>query len=94
MDGLSYKIGGIFTSFFSNVTNKSMFTYLRMSSPDLFLQSITLMMMIAMSVMPATAAITIHSVLFLSSPPATCAATSGPLGAEVEVRAVKQSQKM
>ena len=60
-----------------------------MSSPDLFLHSITLIMMIAMSVMPATAAITIHSVLFLSAPPAACAATTGSLGKGVEVRAVK-----
>lgn len=51
-----------------------------MSSPDLFLQRITLIMMIAMSVIPATAAITIHKVLFFR-PPTTCApaaAASGP----------------
>ena len=63
-----------------------------MSSPDLFLQSITLIMMIAISVIPATAAITIHSVLFLSPAAPCCAAASGPLGTGVKLRAVK-SQK-
>lgn len=64
-----------------------------MSSPDLFLQSITLIMMIAISVIPATAAITIHSVLFLS-PPAPCwaAAASGSLGTGVKLRAVKSKK--
>lgn len=51
-----------------------------MSSPDLFLHSITLMMMIAMRVMPATAAITIHNVLFLSFPCPAKAALSGEEG--------------
>lgn len=60
-----------------------------MSSPDLFLQSITLMMMIAISVMPATAAITIHSVLFLSPAAPCCASASGSLAAGVKLKAVK-----
>ena len=61
-----------------------------MSSPDLFLHRITLIMMIAMSVMPATAAITIQRVLFFSAPP-VCAATLGPLVGEVS--AAKQMSK-
>ena len=52
-----------------------------MSSPDLFLHRMTLIMMIAISVMPATAAIIIHRVLFFSPGPPACAAASGPLGA-------------
>ena len=47
------------------------------------------MMMIAISVMPATAAITIHSVLFLSPPAPCCAAASGSLAAGVKLKAVK-----
>ena len=65
----------------NEICNKQIFyNYLRMSSPDLFLQSITLIIIIAISVMPATAAITIHNVLFLSFPCPTRAALSGAEG--------------
>ena len=57
-------------------------TDLCMSSPDLFLQRITLIIMMAMSVMPATAAITIQRVLFFSPPaPAWAAAALVSVGA-------------
>ena len=53
-----------------------------MSSPDLFLQRMTLIIMMAMSVMPATAAITIQRVLFFSPPaPAWAAAALVSVGA-------------
>ena len=65
--------------------------YLCMSSPDLFLHRITLIMMIAMSVIPATAAITIQRVLFFSAPP-VCASALGPSGVG-EVNAARQTSK-
>ena len=61
-----------------------------MSSPDLFLHRITLMMIIAMSVMPATAAMTIQSVLFFSPPAPACAAALGSSGAG-ELKATKSN---
>lgn len=61
-----------------------------MSSPDLFLQRITLIMMIAMSVIPATAAITIHKVLFFR-PPTTCAPAAARSGPELNTSKEKQN---